>query len=82
MIEFVLQEFLTIIPAATSTGGGLRLHYLDEGEGEPVVMLHGNPSLVVLLPQARRGAAPAPTAPIVPDHIGCGLSDKPGRRSL
>ena len=24
--------------------GGLRLHYLDEGSGEPVVMLHGNPS--------------------------------------
>ena len=24
--------------------GGLRLHYIDEGAGEPVVMLHGNPT--------------------------------------
>jgi len=23
---------------------GLRLHYLDEGQGDPVVMLHGNPT--------------------------------------
>ena len=57
--------------------GGLRLHYLDEGSGEPVVMLHGNPSwsfyyrnLALALKDSRRV--------IVPDHIGCGLSDKPG----
>ena len=24
--------------------GGLRYHYLDEGAGAPVVMLHGNPT--------------------------------------
>jgi haloalkane dehalogenase len=23
---------------------GVRLHYLDEGQGEPVVMVHGNPT--------------------------------------
>ena len=56
---------------------GLRLHYLDEGKGEPIVMLHGNPTwsffyrdLVIAL----RGRYRC----IVPDHIGCGLSDKPG----
>jgi len=56
--------------------GGLRQHYLDEGAGEPVVMLHGNPSwsfyyrnLVLALRDRCRV--------IVPDHIGCGLSDKP-----
>jgi haloalkane dehalogenase len=58
---------------------GLRLHYLDEGPpGAPVVlMLHGNPtwsfyyrSLVLALRDRYRC--------IVPDHIGCGLSDKPG----
>jgi haloalkane dehalogenase len=56
---------------------GLRLHYLDEGLGEPVVMLHGNPTwsfyyrnLVLALRDRYRC--------IVPDHIGCGLSDKPG----
>ncbi|MEE8410192.1 MAG: alpha/beta fold hydrolase, partial [Myxococcota bacterium] len=56
--------------------GDLRYHYLDEGEGEPVVMVHGNPTwsfyyrhLVLELRQSYRA--------IVPDHIGCGFSDKP-----
>jgi haloalkane dehalogenase len=56
---------------------GLGYHYLDEGNGPPVVMLHGNPSwsfyyrnLVLALRDRYRC--------IVPDHIGCGLSDKPG----
>jgi len=56
---------------------GLRYHYLDEGSGEPVVMVHGNPSwsfyyrnLVLALRDRYRC--------IVPDHIGCGFSDKPG----
>lgn len=56
---------------------GLRYHYLDEGMGSPVVMVHGNPTwsiyyrnLVQLLTDRHRC--------IVPDHIGCGLSDKPG----
>lgn len=54
----------------------LRMHYLDEGHGDTVVMLHGNPNwsyyyrnLVVALRDRYRC--------LVPDHIGCGLSDKP-----
>jgi haloalkane dehalogenase len=54
----------------------LRLSYLDEGAGDPVVMLHGNPTwsfyyrnLVLALRDSYRC--------VVPDHIGCGLSDKP-----
>jgi cis-3-alkyl-4-acyloxetan-2-one decarboxylase len=53
-----------------------RLHYLDEGRGDPIVMVHGNPTwsfyfrnLVLALRDNYRC--------IVPDHIGCGLSDKP-----
>ncbi|MBN2800406.1 MAG: alpha/beta fold hydrolase [Deltaproteobacteria bacterium] len=56
--------------------GGHRLHYLDEGQGPPVVMVHGNPTwsfyyrdLVKELSRDHRC--------VVPDHIGCGLSDKP-----
>ena len=56
---------------------GLRYHYLDEGNGPPVVMVHGNPSwsfyyrnLTLALRDRYRC--------IVPDHIGCGFSDKPG----
>ena len=55
---------------------GLKLHYLDEGSGPPVVMLHGNPTWSIYyrnLVQALSGTHRC----IVPDHIGCGLSDKP-----
>jgi len=56
---------------------GLRYHYLDEGAGEPLVMLHGNPTWSFYFRElvlALRGAHRC----IVPDHVGCGLSDKPG----
>jgi pimeloyl-ACP methyl ester carboxylesterase len=55
---------------------GLRLHYLDEGAGEPVVMVHGNPTWSFYyrdLVRALRDEARV----LVPDHIGCGFSDKP-----
>ncbi len=54
----------------------LGYHYLDEGAGQPVLMLHGNPTwsfyyrtLVDTLSRHYRT--------IVPDHIGCGFSEKP-----
>jgi haloalkane dehalogenase len=54
------------------------MHYLDEGAGETVLMLHGNPTwsfhyrdLVLGLRDRFRC--------VVPDHLGCGLSDKPPR---
>lgn len=56
---------------------GLRQHYLDEGSGEPVVMVHGNPSWSLYyrnLVQELRSKYRT----IVPDHIGCGFSEKPG----
>jgi len=55
---------------------GLTYHYLDEGEGEPVVMLHGNPTWSFYYRELVKSLAPQFRA-IVPDHIGCGLSDKP-----
>lgn len=56
--------------------GGHRLHYVDEGQGEPVVMVHGNPSWSYLWRHLITALAPTHRA-IAPDHIGCGLSDKP-----
>lgn len=55
---------------------GRRYHYLDEGTGSPLLLVHGNPTWsfywreIVL---ALRGKYRL----IVPDHMGCGLSDKP-----
>jgi haloalkane dehalogenase len=56
--------------------GGFQYHYLDEGAGDPVVMLHGNPTWSFYYRQLVRTLSPACRA-IVPDHIGCGLSEKP-----
>lgn len=63
-------------PKSFTHPSGLAQSYLDEGQGAPVLMLHGNPSwsyywrhLVLGLRDGYRC--------IVPDHIGMGLSDKP-----
>jgi pimeloyl-ACP methyl ester carboxylesterase len=52
------------------------MHYLDEGSGKPLLMVHGNPTWSFyfrnLVQEFRTGHRV-----VVPDHIGCGLSDKP-----
>ena len=55
---------------------GSRMHYIDEGEGDPILFLHGNPTssylwrniIPYLVPRGRC---------IAPDLIGMGKSDKP-----
>ncbi|MFH0924924.1 MAG: alpha/beta fold hydrolase [bacterium] len=56
----------------------LRYHYLDEGQGEPIVMLHGNPTWSFYYRELVKEFRKTHRI-IVPDHIGCGLSDKPQR---
>ncbi len=55
---------------------GLNYHYLDEGSGEPLVLLHGNPSWSFYYRNLVKELSGCYRL-IVPDHIGCGLSDKP-----
>lgn len=72
-----LDEFVREHPGRDLDLGGVRYHYLDEGRGEPVVMLHGNPSWSFYyrrLVEALSGTYRV----IVPDHVGCGRSEKPG----
>ncbi len=55
---------------------GSKMHYIDEGEGDPILFLHGNPTssylwrniIPYLVPHGRC---------IAPDLIGMGKSDKP-----
>ncbi|WP_448956124.1 alpha/beta fold hydrolase [Labrys neptuniae] len=65
-----------------STAPGFRMHYVDEGptDGEPVLLLHGEPSwgylfrrLIPVLSRTHRV--------IVPDHMGFGKSEAPEGRS-
>ena len=58
---------------------GQRLHYLDEGRGDPVVMLHGNPTWSFYYRELVKGLRDEYRT-VVPDHIGCGRSDKPSGR--
>ena len=57
---------------------GFKYHYIDKGLGDPILMIHGNPtwsfyfrSLIHVLSLHHRT--------IAPDHIGCGLSEKPNQ---
>jgi haloalkane dehalogenase len=57
---------------------GLRMHYLDEGEGDPVLLLHGEPTWAFLYRRMIPPLAGVARA-IAPDYFGFGRSDKPTR---
>lgn len=71
-----LRELYPFESKRFETGAGA-MNYLDEGQGdEAVLMVHGNPTWSffyreVVLALRKRVRC------IVPDHLGCGLSDKP-----
>lgn len=56
---------------------GLRLHYLDEGEGPPVVLFHGEPTWSFLYRKMIPVIIAAGHRTIAPDYPGFGKSDKP-----
>ena len=59
---------------------GFRMHYVDEGKGEPIICLHGEPTWSYLyrhfIPQLARHHRV-----IVPDHMGFGKSETPQNKS-
>ena len=58
--------------------GGLRMHYIEEGSGDPVLLLHGEPTWAFLY--RRMIPTLATVARVVaPDYFGFGRSDKPTR---
>src|ERR1700720_3654778 len=58
---------------------GWRMHYIDEGVGDPVVLLHGNPAWGFLYRKFVKPLTAAGRRVIVPDMIGFDLSEKPVR---
>ena len=55
---------------------GHQMHYVDEGEGEPVVFVHGTPTWSYLY-RSQIQFLSANHRCIAADHMGFGLSDKP-----
>jgi haloalkane dehalogenase len=56
---------------------GLRLAYLDEGDGRPVVFFHGEPTWSFLWRKVLPPVRDAGYRCIAPDYAGFGRSDKP-----
>ena len=57
---------------------GLRMHYVDEGSGDPVLLLHGEPTWAFLYRKMIPAIAGVARA-VAPDSFGVGRSDKPTR---
>ncbi len=53
------------------------LHVMEQGEGRPVLLLHGNPSWGFLYRKVAHALAGEKLRLIMPDLVGLGLSDKP-----
>lgn len=65
--------------------GGRRVHFVDEGAGTPVLLMHGNPTWCFLWRKVIARLGDAPLRLIAPDLLGLGLSDKlprPGDHQL
>jgi haloalkane dehalogenase len=64
-----------------ATVDGVRLHYLDEGQGPVIWMMHGNTSWSYLYRKMIPVLVKAGYRCFVPDLMGFGLSDKPEQES-
>ena len=62
-------------PNYVTVGDGLRMHYVDEGDGSPILCLHGAPTWAYLYRHMIPPMADAHRV-VVPDFIGFGRSDK------
>src|SRR6185503_9669753 len=59
---------------------GLRLHYVDEGAGDPVICFHGEPTWSYLYRKMVDPLVQGGSRVICPDYPGFGRSDKPTER--
>jgi haloalkane dehalogenase len=64
-------------PSYAETSDGLRMAYVDEGEGQPVLLLHGEPTWSYLYRKMIPVLAGAGFRAFAPDLVGFGRSDKP-----
>ncbi len=67
--EYPFKSHYSKVPAGM-------MHYIDEGKGETIVMVHGTPTWSFLYRKMIKTLSKNYRC-LVPDHIGFGLSDKP-----
>jgi len=79
-VDWLDQDAYPVDPHFIDVEGG-RMHYVDEGEGDPLLMVHGNPTWSFLYRHLIRRFSPDFRC-VAPDHIGFGLSEKPTGRAL
>lgn len=68
------------VPAGDGSDDTLRMHYVDEGEGPAMVLLHGEPTWAYLYRKFIPPLVEAGFRVMAPDLIGFGRSDKPTAR--
>ena len=67
-------------PMYLNVSDELRVHYLDEGDGPVVLLLHGEPSWSYLYRKMIPVLTGAGLRCVAPDLVGFGRSDKPSKR--
>lgn len=72
-----LKQEYPFTPHYISLNKNIKLHYIDHGTGDVILMLHGNPTWSFFYRNLAKYFSTKSYRAIVPDHIGCGLSDKP-----
>jgi haloalkane dehalogenase len=70
-VAYPFESRWTTLPAG-------RMHYVDEGTGEPIVFVHGTPSWSFEWRHLIAGLSSTHRC-IAPDHLGFGLSERPER---
>ncbi len=76
--DWVSDELFPFESRFFATASGQQMHYVDEGEGEPVVFVHGNPAWSFEFRHLVAGLR-AQNRCIAADHIGFGLSSRSDR---
>lgn len=72
-----LRELYPFAQNGHALDGGIQMNFVDHGEGDPVLLLHGNPTWSFFYRETIKEITGQGLRCIAPDHVGCGLSDKP-----
>lgn len=76
-MPFWISEQLPFDRYMVDVGDGLKMHVMEQGHGNPVLLFHGNPTWGYLYRNVAAELEGEPVRLIMPDLIGLGFSDAP-----